>query len=71
MSLHYGHKLSYSRYMTESTPYSNEEVKLYVIQAIKQGEIMFNSVNDDVGGSPVLSKAALRACRENSLLSNR
>ena len=59
------------RYMTESTPFSNAEVELYVIQAIKHGEITFITVNDDVDESPVLSKAALKGCRENSLLSNR
>ena len=59
------------RFMTESTPYSSDEVKLYVIQAIKQGEITFDTVNDDVDESPVLSKAVLKGCRENSLLSNR
>ena len=59
------------RFMTEQAPYSNDEVKLYVIQAIKQGEITFKTVHDEVDESPFLSKSVLKGCKENSLLSNR
>ena len=62
---------SNSRYITEATPYSEEEVKLYVIQAIKQKEITYKIINDEIDESPIMSKTVLKGCRENSLLSNR
>ena len=59
------------RFITESTPYNDKEVKLYVMQAVKQSEITYKTVNDEVDERPFMSKTVLKGCRENSLLSNR
>ena len=59
------------RFITESTPYSDEEVNQYVIQAIKQREITYRTVNDEIDETPFMSKTILKGCRENSLLSNK
>ena len=59
------------RYITESTPYSDDEIKQYVVQAIKQGEISYKTVNDEIEETPFMTKTVLKGCRENSLLSNK
>ena len=53
------------RFITESTPYSDEEVNQYVIQAIKQKEITYKTVNDEIDETPFMSKTVLKGCREN------
>ena len=59
------------RYITESTPYSDDEIKQYVVQAIKQGEILYKTFNDEIEETPFMTKTVLKGCRENSLLSNK
>ena len=54
------------RFITESTPYTDDDLKLYAAQAIKQGEITFKTLNDKIEESPILSKSCLKGCRENS-----
>ena len=34
------------RFITESTPYSDEQVHRYTVQAIRVGEISYNVVNN-------------------------
>ena len=58
-------------YITEAATYSEEDVNLYVIQAIKMEEITFRRENDEIDESPILSKATLKGSNENSLRSNR
>ena len=55
------------RFLTENRPYSDDEVKQYVVEAIKQGEITFKIQNDEVEESPVMSDTILKGCRENAL----
>ena len=46
-------------------------MKLYVVQAIKQGEITYKAVNDEIEESPHLSKTILKGCRDNSPPTNK
>ena len=55
------------RNMTENRKYSEEELKLYVIEAIKQGEITYKTLNDEIEESPILSTNILKVCKENAL----
>ena len=59
------------RYITESTPYSDKEVKAYVIQAIRLKEITYKTMNDEVEETPILFETVLKVCKENQLLSNK
>ena len=52
------------RHITESKPYSEDELKQYVVQAIKQGAITFRTVNDEIEETPDITKFALKGCRE-------
>ena len=55
------------RNMTENHKYSEEELKGYVIEAIKQGEITYKTQNDEIEESPILSSNVLKACRESAV----
>ena len=54
------------RHITEHRTYSEDEVRLYVVEAIKQSEITYRVLNDELEESPVLSEAVLRGCREQA-----
>ena len=54
------------RHMTENRKYTEDELKLYVIEAIKQGEITYKFLNDEIEESPILSDGILKVCRENA-----
>ena len=41
------------------------------MQAIKQSEITYRTVNDEIDETPFMTKTVLKGCRENSLLSNK
>ena len=45
-------------------------MKQYVVQAIKQKQITYGIVNDEIEESPIMGKTILKGCRENSLKSN-
>ena len=55
------------RNMTENRKYTEDELKLYVIEAIKQGEITYKTLNDEIEESPILSDNVLKVCKENVL----
>ena len=54
------------RHMTENRKYTEDELKLYVIEAIKQGEITYKVMNDELEESPILSDNILKGCKENA-----
>ena len=54
------------RHMTENRKYTEDKLKLYVIEAIKQGEITYKFLNDEIEESPILSDGILKVCRENA-----
>ena len=55
------------RFITENRPYNDDDVKQYVVEAIKQGEIMYKVQNDEIEESPVMTETVLKGCRENAL----
>ena len=48
------------RHMTENRKYNDDELKIYVIEAIKQGEITYKVMNDELEESPILSDSVLK-----------
>ena len=54
------------RHMTENRKYTEDELKLYVIEAIKQSEIVYKVQNDEMEESPILSDNVLKVCKENA-----
>ena len=59
------------KYLTEAIPYSEEQLKSYVIQAVVQGEITYKAINDKIEETPELGKMILKGCKENSPPSNK
>ena len=54
------------RFITENRPYSDDDVKLYVVEAIKQSEITYKVQNDEIDESPIMSETVLKGCKENA-----
>ena len=54
------------RYITENRPYNEDDVKLYVVEAIKQSEITYKVQNDEIDESPIISETVLKGCKENA-----
>ena len=54
------------RHMSENRKYTEDKLKLYVIEAIKQGEITYKFLNDEIEESSILSDGILKVCRENA-----
>ena len=52
--------------MTENRKYNDDELKIYVIEAIKQGEITYKVMNDELEESPILSDSVLKGWKENA-----
>ena len=53
------------RHMTGSYQYTDEELKSYVVEAIKLAEITYKVRNDDLEESPELSESVLKGCKES------
>ena len=49
------------RHMTENRKYTED-----VIEAIKQGEITYKTLNDEIEKSPILSDSILKVCKKNA-----
>ena len=54
------------RFITENRPYNDDDVKQYVVEAIKQSEITYKVQNDEMEESPIMSETVLKGCRENA-----
>ena len=52
------------RFITQGIPYKKEELRTYVVQAIKLGQIAKNMENDQL--APSQSEMVLKRCREES-----
>ena len=53
------------RFVTEFTPYKEEQVRQYANQAIRLGQITFNTVDNEV--IPTMTDQVLKGCRENKI----
>ena len=53
------------RHMTGNYQYTDDELKTYVVEAIKQAEITYKVRNDDLEESPDLSDSVLKGCKES------
>ena len=53
------------RFVTQSTPYTEVELRQYAIQAIRLGKIKYETVDDEV--FPTLTDQVLKGCRENKI----
>ena len=51
--------------MTQSTPYTSEQLRQYTVQAIRLGQILFETVDDEV--FPTMTDQVLKGCKENKL----
>ena len=58
------------RFITENRPYDDDDIKLYVIEAIKQGEILYKVQNDEIEESPIIAETVLKGCKEHAQFSN-
>ena len=53
------------RHMTGSYQYTDDELKSYVVEAIKLAEITYKVRNDDLEESPELSESVMKGCKES------
>ena len=53
------------RHMTENYQYTDEELKSYVVEAIKLEEITYKVRNDDLDESPELSVNVMKGCKDS------
>ena len=54
------------RYITENRPYDDDDIKLYVIEAIKQSEITYQVEKGEIEESPIISDTVLKGCKEHA-----
>ena len=53
------------RHMTENHQYTDEELKSYVVEAIRLEESTYKVRNDDLDESPELSVNVMKGCKDN------